>query len=342
MEIILDSYGVCNLSTVNVTQFIIDNQDGTYSLDLPGLLEAQRLSTRIGLRMVLADLELPNWDAVQKRDRLIGTSLTGWKDAMTILGFDEDQEVELMRLLKNASRSEADAYSYYLRVPTPLLATTIKPEGTLSQVANNPITGSSVSSGLHMSHAPYFIRRVRITSNDPLAKVAKDLGWTIHAEVGTMFNGQAIFDESLLATEDLLKAATTWVIDFPVYSGAKRSKQDTTVEEQFNTYFDFMANYVEHNASNTIDIKADKGEWEKAEQIIWDNWDNFVGVSFLASDGGTYKLAPYETISEETYHKMKAKMKPFDPTLLRKYEFEETTADLENMDSCESGVCPIR
>jgi ribonucleoside-triphosphate reductase len=57
---------------------------------------------------------------------------------------------------------------------------------------------------------------------------------------------------------------------------------------------------------------------------------------------GTYQLAPYEKISEEEYHEMKSKMKPFEPSLLQQYEQSETTADLDNMESCESGVCPIR
>src|SRR5690606_26776450 len=103
-----------------------------------------------------------------------------------------------------------DEYAKYLRVPTPLLATTVKPEGTLSQVARNPITNSPVSSGLHVSHAPYYIRRIRINSNDPLAQVAVKLGWTVHADVGT----EGEIDPEVLATEELIKKARTLVIDF--------------------------------------------------------------------------------------------------------------------------------
>lgn len=335
VEIILHTYNVCNLTTVNVTQFIKDN-NGEYSLDLEGLLEAQRLSARIGLRMTLVDLELPHWSFTQQRDRLIGTSLTGWEDMVSILGMSESEEINIMEKMKDASRDEADRFAKYLRVSSPMLATTVKPEGTLSQVAKNPITKSPVSSGLHKSHAPYFIRRVRINSNDPLVSVAKELGWVIHAEVGT--NG--INDEKELASEEAISSARTLVIDFPVSSGAKTTKDDATVEEQFNTYFKFMKNYVEHNASNTITVKPN--EWEKAEQIVYDNWDDFVGVSFLSHDGGTYKLAPYEAITKEEYETRKANMKPFDGKLLRKYEFSETEADMENMESCSSGTCPIR
>lgn len=329
-EILLDSYGVCNLTTINIKAFVIQKADGSYELDFEGLMEAQRLSTRIGVRMTLSTLELPHWDAIQQRDHLIGTSVTGWQDALDMVGYTDEQEVTLMRALRQVSRDEADRFASVLRIPSPLLATTVKPEGTLSQVAGG------VSAGVHMSHSPFYVRRIRINANDPLVQVAKDLGWSIHAEVGTL----GIQNEEELALPHVIAEARTLVVDFPVESGAKRTKDDTTVKEQLDTYFRFQNHYTEHNSSNTIDIKPH--EWAEAEEIIYNNWDNFVGVSFLAHDGGTYKLAPYEAISEEEYHERKAQMKPFDAKLLRQYEFSETAEDTENMDSCSSGVCPIR
>lgn len=329
-EILLDSYGVCNLTTVNVDAFVYKDENGQYKLDLDGLLEAQKLSARVGLRMTLATLELPHWDKVQKRDRLIGTSLTGWKDAIDKLNYTEEQEIELMKLLKKTAKESAESYAKELRIASPLLATTIKPEGTLSQVAGG------VSSGLHWSHSPYYIRRIRITATDPLVKVAKELGWTIHAEVGTLNYTK----EEDLAKPEAIEAARTLVIDFPIATGSKRTKDDISVKEQFDTYFRFQRNYTEHNSSNTITVKPH--EWEEAKEIIWENWNDFVGVSFLPYDGGTYTLAPYEAITKEQYEELKSKMKPFDPKLLRKYEHSETEADLENMEECSSGVCPIR
>ena len=76
-EILLDSYGVCNLTTLNLTKFVTHDKNGVPVLDLDALLEAQRLSVRSGLRMTLPTLELAHWDSVQQRDRLRGPSLTG-------------------------------------------------------------------------------------------------------------------------------------------------------------------------------------------------------------------------------------------------------------------------
>jgi ribonucleoside-diphosphate reductase alpha chain/ribonucleoside-triphosphate reductase len=308
-EILLDSKGVCNLTTINVDAFVVDGK-----IDRTDLYKAQQLSARAGLRMTLVELELEGWSSVQQRDRLLGTSLTGWKDALAKTDADRLDEYHLLEDLSYVARSEADAYAKQLRVPAPLLVTTVKPEGTLSQLAGG------VSSGLHWSHSPYYIRRIRINATDPLVNVVRELGWNINAEVG-----------------QTLENARTLVIDFPIYSGAKVTKDDVSVKEQFGTYFDFQKAYTEHNSSNTITVKPN--EWEDAEEIVWKGWDNFVGVSFLSHDGGTYQLAPYEAISKEQYEEMVSKMKPFDHKLLEKYEGEST---LDGADSCDGGACPIR
>jgi ribonucleoside-triphosphate reductase len=337
-EILLDSYGVCNLTTVNVRAFVnevkVEEEDGSITsehiLDLNGLLKAQALSARAGLRMTLLDLEIPHWNAVHKRDRLTGTSLTGWYDAMDLLGYDQERQKAILQLLEEVATEETREYATSLRIPLPLLITTIKPEGTLSQVAGG------VSSGLHRSHSAYYKRRIRINANDALVDVAKSLGWTIHAEVGTAgFN-----NEESLSKPEVIAKANTLVITFPVASGARITKDDITVDEQFDTYFMFQDFYTQHNSSNTITVKPD--EWERAEERVWESWDNFIGVSFLAHDGGNYTLAPYEACTEEEYNALKESMGSFDVELLHKFERGELSEELDNTMDCSTGACPIR
>jgi ribonucleoside-triphosphate reductase len=321
-EILLDSYGVCNLTTVNMVEFVKEI-DGEHYINVTDLLEAQRRSARAGLRMTLAQLEIPHWDDVQQRDRLLGTSLTGVKDAMAMIDYTEQEEAELLDMLGKAAREEADKYAKEMRVSSPLLVTTVKPEGTISQVAGG------VSSGLHWSHSPYYIRRIRINAADPLAKAVQSIGWPVNPEVGTPGETH----------EERMANARTLVIDFPIASGASRTKDDVIAKEQFDTYFRFQRYYTEHNSSNTIHVRPD--EWDEAEQIVWGGWDEFTAVSFLAYDGGTYQLAPYEAITQVQYEELASKLTEFDPKILERFETGEDS-DLEGMDGCEGGVCPIR
>lgn len=321
-EIDLLEKGVCNLTTINVMQFVIE-QNGRFAIDMDRLIEAQKRSARAGLRMTLVELELSQeWADRQNIDRLTGCSLTGWKDAISKCGFDDEAEEAVLEILRDAARQESDEYAKFLRVVSPLLVTTVKPEGTLSQVAGG------VSSGLHYSHSPYYVRRVRISAVDPLAKAVRFLGWGVNPEVGTPGETYA----------ERIANAKTLVIDFPVESGATRTKDDVSIEEQLETYFRFQRAYTEHNASNTLHCR--EHEWQIAEDIIYDRWEEFTAVSFLSYDNHSYELAPYQEITKELYEEMKASMSAFDPYVLQYFD-EGNDLEIDDSD-CDGGVCPVR
>ncbi|QEK11112.1 ribonucleoside-triphosphate reductase, adenosylcobalamin-dependent [Crassaminicella thermophila] len=310
-EILLDSKGLCNLTTVNVYAFV--KEDNT--LDLEGLIEAQRLSVRAGYRMTCVELELPLWDIVQQRDKLVGCSLTGWQDMVNATGMTREEQAKLLRVLREVAHEEAKNYASEIGENEPLLVTTVKPEGTLSQLP-------TVSSGVHYSHSPYYIRRIRISSDDPLVKVCEELEYPVFPEVGQEW-----------------ETCVTKVVEFPVKAPNGKTKYDVSAIEQLENYKMFMKNYVDHNCSITVHVR--EHEWEEVEQWVWDNWDDVVALSFLALDDNFYKLLPYEAITEEEYNKRVEEMKPFMASLIGKYEKEEVDLDIGN-DSCENGICPIR
>lgn len=310
-EILLNANGLCNLTTVNVFAFV--NSDGT--LDHDGLMEAQRLSARSGYRMTCVELEIPAWNYVQNEDKLLGCSLTGWQDMVNAMKYTRDQEAKLLRNLREVAQSSANHYANEIGQNKPLLVTTVKPEGTLSQL---PV----VSSGVHYSHSPYYIRRVRINADDPIVKVCEELNYPIFPEVG----------------QDI-ETCTTKVVEFPIKAPDGTTKYDVTAIQQLENYKLFMENYVDHNCSITIHVR--EKEWEAVEQWVWDNWDDVVALSFLSLEDNFYQLLPYEAIEEEEYNKRVAQMKPFLTNLLSKYEKKELDIDIGN-DSCDKGVCPIR
>ncbi|MDR3295176.1 MAG: ribonucleoside-triphosphate reductase, adenosylcobalamin-dependent [Clostridiales Family XIII bacterium] len=309
-EILLDSKGLCNLTSVNVMAFAKDG-----ALDRDGLLAAQRLSARAGYRMTCTELEIPEWNAVQQRDKLLGCSLTGWQDLVNALHYSEEDQIRLLTELRDAAKTAASEYAAELGMPAPLLVTTIKPEGTLSLL---PV----VSSGVHFSHAPHYIRRIRISGDDPLTKVCEELGYSVLPEVGQ--------------TEE---NCTTKVVEFPVKAPMGKIKRDVSAIEQLEIYRMFMTHYVDHNCSVTIHVRDN--EWEDVEAWIWEHWDETVALSFLSFEDNFYDLLPYEEISEREYEQRVEAMKPFIPSLISKYEKEEQEYDIGD-EGCESGVCPIR
>ena len=310
-EILLDNKGLCNLTTVNVFAFV----DEKGELDVPGLLKAQRYSARSSYRMTCVELELPMWNNVQQRDKLLGCSLTGWQDMVNATQLSLEEQKHLLRQLRDAAKKEAEMYAAELGGSTPVLVTTIKPEGTLSQL---PV----VSSGVHYSHSPYYIRRVRINSHDPLVKVCEELGYSVHPEVGQEW-----------------ETCTTKVVEFPVKAPNGKTKYDVTAIDQLETYKMFMEHYVDHNCSITVHVRPD--EWQLVEDWVYSNWDDTVALSFLPLDDSFYQLLPYEAIDEAEYQKRVEAMKPFRPSLITKYEKEEISIDI-GTDGCETGACPVR
>lgn len=321
-EILLPPNAVCNLTTVNMVSFVNENGD----VDWDGLELAFLLSARAGYRMTCVDLELDGWNEAHHRDRLTGCSMTGWQDFVAKVRPDvlrrAGGKAGVLKWLRTAVHEAGEEIAQELQTPVPLLMTALKPEGSLSLVANG------VSPGVHWQHSPYFIRRIRVNAHDPLALTAKELGWQIHPEVGQE-----------------METATTIVIDFPVKSPATVTKADVSAVEQLEEYLLFQKNYTDMNTSNTITVKPD--EWEEVEDFVYNHWDDMLGVTFLELNSTYYPLLPYEECTKEEYEELKSKMKEFDPDLLNEKELSTRNMGkefeiLDDRESCASGVCPIR
>lgn len=334
--------------------FVTKNNDGKSVLDLDGLLDALRLAARIGLRMTNVTLELPDWDAVQKRDRLTGVSITGYVAAMDALDVDTtvaDSKVPLLTYVKgahdnlplmellwqmqSAANRAVELYASDMRITVPLLCTAIKPSGSISQLP-------TVSSGAHASYAPYYIRRVRISSFDPLAKTMLEVGYPVYPEATTMLPG----DFNKLSTFEKMKtldAAQTWVIEFPIKTSAKVTANGESAVAQLNRYFLLQEFYTDHNTSITVTFSPD--EVDEIIDTLLNNWDNYIGVSFLPKFSGAYPLMPYEEITAEEYEKRAEAVSGITwkniTDELRSRELI-LSADDELDADCVGGACPVR
>lgn len=311
-EILLSNMGVCNLSTVNLMAFVENSVFNLY-----GALEAIRQAARMGLRITNVTMSLPKWDVVQKRDRLLGVSMTGVVDAFDAIGVDSTspEALHILKLLREEANREANEYAFEMRVPAPLLVTTIKPEGTISQLP-------TVSSGLHRSYAPYFIRRVRYSAIDPACRALQKLGVPNEADQGK---------------------AERIVFSFPISTATKISANEEAASEQFKRYLTYMENYVDHNASCTLTIGD--GEWEEMEKLVFDNFDRVVACAFLPKYTDAFPQMPYEEITKEQYDRLAAEFPNLDslPDLVNQIETGEFESELEEDPMCAAnGSCPIR
>ena len=228
--------------------FAFVNSDGTYNKE--AMINTQRLSAKMGYRMATIELELHTWDLVNREDRLTGCSLTGVMDFVNATKMSNEELGELLAELRDVAIEEANKLADFLGMNRPKLVTCNKPSGTISQL---PV----VSSGVHFSHSPYYIRRVRVSSNDPLAKVMCESGFKWSHEVGQTEDNHSIK-----------------VFEFPIKAPEGKTKYDVSAIEQLELYKLIMKTYVQHNASNTIHVRPN--EWDEIELWVWDNWDDIV------------------------------------------------------------------
>jgi len=304
-EIILQSKQFCNLSEV-----IARAHDTEASL-----LRKARLASIIGTyQSTLTKFEYisQEWTEHNKAERLLGVSITGQWDSPVV------RRAEVMRKVRDMAVKTNITYAKRFGVARSMAVTAVKPSGTVSQTFN-------CASGIHPRHAPYYIRRVRISATDSLFKLMRDQGVPYYPEVGQS-----------------LEEANTFVFEFPVkapdHSKEARFKDDLSALEQLEYWKRVKLNFTEHNPSATVSVSED--EWIGVVDWIQKNWDIIGGLSFLPRSNHVYRLAPYETITKEEYEARMARFPEVDYSKLIAYERQDES-DMKRELACAGGTCEI-
>ena len=303
-EIILQSKQFCNLS-----EAIARPEDSKEDL-LRKIKVASILGTYQSTLVNLGYLS-KKWVKNSEEERLLGVSISGQLDSEVC------QKPETLGILRDEAIKVNKEYAERFEIPQSTCVTAVKPSGNLSQTFG-------CSSGLHPRFAKHYIRRVRITYNDPLLKLCRDAGVPAFPEVGQ---------------EHLGEDATTWVLEFVVKSpdGAK-IKKDMTALDQLEYWKRVKVNYTEHNPSVTIYVKTE--EWETVREWVYGNWDYVGGLSFLPASDHVYRLAPYEEIDEQEYDRRSKELANLDLSKLLEYETEDTTENKREL-ACVAGQCEL-
>ena len=268
-EIALRPFQFCNLTEINVsdvdTQIDFDNRARAASII--GTLQASYTDFHY-LR--------PVWQRNTEKDYLIGVSMTGIASGK-VLELDMNQAAVNVRLA-NAEIAEK------IGIKPAARCTTVKPAGTTSLTLGT-------SSGIHAWHNDYYIRRIRVGKNEAIY----DYLMINHPE---------------MIEDDYFRPHDTAIISVPQKAPEGSITRHESALDLLERVKHVHLNWVKkghrngqntNNVSATITIKPD--EWEPVGEWMWENKNNYNGLSVLPYDGGTYVQAPFEDCDEDTYNK---------------------------------------
>jgi len=302
-EIGLRPYQFCNLCEVNASD-VSSQQD---------LNKRAKAAAFIGtLQAGYTDFHYlrPQWKETTEKDALIGVGMTGIGSG-TVLQYD-------LREAAEAVIAENERVAKLIGINAAARTTTVKPSGTSSLVCGS-------ASGIHAWHNDYYIRRMRLGKDEELYKyLVKKIPELVEDDIMVENGAIASFPQkapegSILRHEtpsELLERVRIFNLDWVRHG---HNNGDNT-----------------HNVSCTISVKDD--EWGLVAEWMWNNRNDYNGISLLSYNGGTYQQAPFEDITKEKFEELEKHLNDIDLGSI--YETENNT-DLQGEIACAGGMCEI-
>lgn len=272
--------------------------------DSKEFFEAAKLMHRWGKRVTCEKYHNERNDEVVKRNRRIGTGITGCLQSTL---FNKDILDEAYSVIAR----ENELYSKQLNIPESIRTTVVKPSGTLSLLGD-------CTPGIHPSYSKYYIRRVRFSSSDKLIPLLKAAGHPMEPVLrldGSLDHGTLVVDffcETAVGTPTADDGFDTW--------------------KQLDTLLFAQKHWADQAVSVTVYYK--KEELNLIKEWLSNNLKNIKTISFLCHNDHGFKQAPLEKISQEQFEKNSEKIKSIDVDQIGMGELESL--------ECEGGVCPIK
>jgi ribonucleoside-triphosphate reductase len=307
VEILLGNKAFCNLTETDIAKF---------KGDTAGLHNAIRLAARANYRQTCVNLQdgilQESWHLNNYFLRLCGVGLTGIAMRPDMGSYDYEY-------LKRTATSAAVGMSLELGLPAPKNVTCVKPSGTLSKIMDT-------TEGVHKPLGKYIFNNVQFSKHDPVVEKLRAANYRV-------FN-HPVDDSGVLVTFPVMWDG----VQFDEVEGKEVNLESAVV--QLERYKLLQTSWNQQNTSVTISY--DPSEVPAIIDWLLDNWDCYVGVSFIyrtdptktAKDLG-YLYLPQEVVSEQDYHEYVSVLTPVD--LNNTNSFDEIT-DAE----CATGACPIK
>lgn len=295
-EIALADGESCNLATI-----FLPNVES-----LGQLLEISKLLYLIQKQITQLSYPYEKTTNIVRKNTRLGQSITG------ILQCDEKQISWLSQaydFLKDfdAFYSKERGWNQSVRL------TTVQPSGTLSLLPG-------VTPGIHPAFAPYYIRRVRFSSVDPLVDACRKRGYKVTWDMG------------LDGRED----HTRYVVEFPCKSPDNSILvANMTALEQLEWVKKMQTIWADNAVSVTVYYR--KEELPAVKEWLSKNYDSSVkSVSFLLHVDHNFPLPPYEEITKDEYDKVFSKLDFSTP-------IHQNAVNLDiDLNDCATGACPIK
>ena len=230
-----------------------------------------------------------SWHLNNEFLRLCGVGLTGIARRGDLGEYEYN---ELQRIATSAAYSMADE----LGLQRPKNITTVKPSGTLSKIMDT-------TEGVHKPLGRYIFNNVNFSKHDPVLDKLRDANYKVIPN--------PVDPEGVLVTFPV-----SWDdIEFTDINGTEVNI--TSAIDQLNKYKLIQNNWTQQNTSVTISYSPD----EVGDIINWllENWDSYVGVSFIyrtdptktAKDLG-YLYLPQEVVTKEVFDEYSNQLLPVD------------------------------
>ena len=322
-EILLGNKSFCNLTEVNVLAF---------KGDKVGLERALYLAGRMNYRQTMVNLRdeilQEAWHFNNEFLHLCGVGLTGLCARPDLTAYD-------YKRMRNITVSAAYSMANALDSPLPKNVTTIKPSGTLSKIMGTEEWGE-VPEGIHKPLGKYLFNNITYSKHDPLVDKFRQAGYSI---IEKPYEPESVLVKFPVEYES---------VPFDRKSVTRKSGKVEEVEINTDTAVDQLESYrllqetwCEQNVSNTISY--DPSEIPQIVDWFMENWDTYVGVSFIFRNDPTknaqdlgYAYLPQEVVTEEDYQAYVSNLKEIDYGEV----FMIDTDPLE--EACVGGACPVR
>lgn len=302
-EISLRPFQFCNLCEINVSD--IETQD-----ELNKRAECAAFFGTMQASFTDFHYLRSIWQETTEKEALIGVGMTGIGSG-NILKLNETEAAEIVKSINKK-------YAEVLGINQAARTTTIKPSGSTSCVLGT-------SSGIHAWHNDYYLRRIRIAKNSML-----DIYLRINLP-------EFIEDDKFKVNQS--------IISIPQKAPENSIYRTESTMDLLERVMRFNKNWVQqghnsgdnfNNVSATLSIRPE--EWGNVRDYLWENRENYSGISMLPYDGGTYEQAPFEDITKEKFEELIKRLHEIDVKKI--VELDDET-NLTGEAACAGGQCSI-